>query len=282
MVSCFALNLAVSLIHGTLPLINLWMHQGDTIDYSVIKPVLGAAPMIIPVIAILVGFSIGKMGDVDRAYGRYVAGLFIGGLATGATLALVYLLVQDEAVKVVMEVGAIYSVTGLLDVAGYIFSGIALAWFHTGIDSKPSLVTGLARGVALYKLWSVARVAIIKIAWLRISEIGSLSELSMYASALSLIDIPLSLIYLYFLYSVGTRIDMKEKYLDVVCTILVLEVAGAIIVFLVSQIGYELNVLDILTLASRIIISGLGVLGARFALVSYGYFRALPEPDEPI
>ena len=257
----------------------MWMHQNSTIDYSVLKPVLGAAPIIIHIIAILVGFSIGRTGGVDQVHGRYVAGLIMGGLAAGANLGLAYILVQDDVVKIIMEVGAIYSVTGLLGLAGYFFSGIALAWFHMGIVSRPALVTGLAKGVGLYQLWRIMRAAVIKIVWLRTRNIGRPSELMTYASMLSLIDIPLSVIYLYFLYRAGARIEMKEKYLDAVYSLLVLDVTGAVIVTLVSHIGYDLNLLDILlTVASRIMASGLGVFGARFALISYGYFRARPEP----
>lgn len=279
MVSGFALNLAVSLVRGVRPFITMWMYQGNTVDYSILKPVLGAAPIVIHVIAILMGFNIGRMGGVDEAYSRYVSGLIVGSLAASATLGLTYLLVQDDTVKGVMEISAIYSVTGLLDLAGYIFSGIAYAWFHMGIVSKSSLVTGLAKGVALYQLWSIVKAAVIKVMWLRAMNAGGLSELSVYASTLSLIDIPLSLIYLYFLYRAGAHIDMKEKYLDAVYSLLVLEVVGAVIATLVSHIGYDLNLLDmLLTVASRIMASGLGVFGARFALISYGYFRARPEP----
>jgi len=274
--SCFFLNLISGTIRGLRPMFTVWMHESYMQNLGFYRSIFYVAHFSLSVVAVLIGFIVGRRGAVERKHRDYAVALLVGGALAPVLLGLVSLVIKDEVLGVVTQIGSETGLGGAVSFSGKIFTGVALAWLHKGgAVPKPTWETRVVLFVASFQVWSVTS-AVIRVVLTRRVMSGSMSvgRVGGYLVALSLVGLLVSLAYFFYLFKAGQVIDVGERYAGVVFSLYVPKVVGEVVVGLIGTVGSGVSVQQVaVNVASEIIGSTIGVFGTGFAVVSYAYFR---------
>ena len=280
--SCFFLNLISVTIQGLRSMLPVWLHESYLRNPGFYRSIFYVAHFSLSVVAVLIGFLVGRRGSVERKHHDYAVALLVGGALAPVLLGLVSLVSADDVIRAVTQVGSATGIGGVIGFTGKMYTGLALAWLHRGgAPLKPGWVTSVVRLVALVQVWRVSAAVIRAVLFSRMmAGIINPGGMGIYYTALSLVGALVSFVYFYFLYGAGKAIDMERRYADVLYSLLVPMVLGGVTVDLIGLVGRGATVQKIITsAASEIIGSTIGVFGSGFAVVSYAYFRERRRPS---
>jgi len=274
--SCFFLNLISGTIHGLRTMLPVWLHESYMQNPGLYKTIFYVANFLLSVLAVLLGFIVGRRGAEERKHHDYAVALLVGGALAPVLLGLVSLLSADDVIRTVTQVGSAMGLGRVVGFTGKMFTGLALAWLHRGgAPLKPGWVTSVVRLAALVQVWRVSAAVVRAVLFRRMmAGVISAGRLGMYVAALSLVGALVSFVFFYYLYGTGKAIDMGQRYAEVLYSLLVPMVLGGIMVDLIDLYGHGANVQIIITsIVWEVIGSTIGVFGTEFAVVSYAYFR---------
>jgi hypothetical protein len=253
----------------------VWLHESYMQSLGFYRSIFTVTDFFISVVAVLIGFLVGRRGAVEMKHHDYAVALLVGGALAPVLLGLVSLVIEDDMMGAVTQIGSATGLGGVVGFGGRMFTGLALAWLYKGAPLKPGWVTSIVRLVTLVQVWRVA-AAVIRAALFRrmMADIITPSGMGVYVAALSLVGAPVWWVYLYLLYGAGKAIEMERRYADVLYSLLVPMVLGDMTVNLIGLVGHGATVQEIIAgVAWEAIGSTISVFGSGFAVVSYAYFR---------
>ena len=273
--SCLFLNLISGTINGLRSILPVWLHESNMQNPGFYKTIFYVANFSLSVAAVLIGFLIGRRGAEERKHHDYAVALLVGGALAPVLLGLVSLVSADDTIRTVTQVGSATVLGRVVGFTGKIYTGLALAWLYRGAPLKPGWVTRIVQLVALIQVWRVSAAVVRAVQFRRMmAGVISAGGLGSYVAALSLVGVLVSLVYFYYLYGAGKAIDMKQRYADVLYSLLVPMVLGGVMVDIIGLYGHGAAVQDMITsVVWEVVGSTIGVFGTEFAVVSYAYFR---------
>lgn len=245
--------------------------------YMFIFDLLG---IILSLIAIFVGYRIGRNTDYKSEYEGFIKFIGIGWIASSLVCVPSYLFVDSawrelDAIPYVFTVG--------LNVCAILFSSITLGWIaRDGFQIKREWNPVILRPVLVYNGLLLLRPLLQRtISFIRLNNSNPGAFSSWQMSVIRWSVLPIELWFLVRMLSSGRRIDLKEDYGSVIYTFWVSSVALLTLSELVSIAYYyarfqSLSMLSNLpwTYVRRLIWSTHGILGLPFALLCYGYINS--------
>jgi hypothetical protein len=151
--SCFFLNLFSGTIRSLRPMLPIWLHESYIQNPGFYRSIFFVADLSISVVAVLIGFLVGRRGAEERKHHDYAVALLVGGALAPVLLGLVSLVSADDVIRAVTQVGSATGLGGVVGFTGKMYTGLALAWLQReGAPLKPGWVTSVVRLVALVQM----------------------------------------------------------------------------------------------------------------------------------